>query len=49
MDSWADLKWAAGEGKVGGLLFCFALPQSATNTVTQSANTAFAMKLERNE
>lgn len=34
---------------VGGLLFCFLLPQSATHTVTQSADTAFAMKLERRE
>lgn len=37
---------------VGGLLFCWGgvfLPQSATHTVTQSAYTAFAMRLERNE
>lgn len=36
---------------VGGLLFCwgFFLPQSATHTVTQSADTALAMRLERNE
>lgn len=36
---------------VGGLLFCWGvfLPQSATHTVTQSADTALAMRLERNE